>query len=199
MDPLEVAASYDLIAERWCGSQFDRSNGVRQHERALSFAPRSGAALDVGCGCSGRFIDLLGAHGYQVEGLDLSGEMVRLAQIRHPQVTFHHADIRSWPLRQAYDFISAWDSVWHVPLGQQRDVLLKLCGGLARDGVFIFSAGGLESPNERRDQAMGVPMYHATIGVPRIAQVIREAGCILRHFEYDQFPQEHVFFIVQRA
>jgi SAM-dependent methyltransferase len=199
MDPLEVAASYDRIADRWNRPQFDRSNGIRQHERALTFATRTGAALDVGCGSSGRFIELLGARGFRVEGVDLSADMLRLARARHPHVLFHHADICSWSLPRPYDFISAWDSVWHVPLSQQRDVLLKLFAGLARDGLIIFSAGGTEAADERRDHGMGVPMYHATIGVPQILDAIHDAGCILRHFEYDQFPETHVYFIAHRV
>lgn len=108
MDPLEVAASYDRIADRWASPRFDRSNGIRPHERALVWATRTGAALDVGCGSSGRLIDLLSARGFRVEGVDLSAEMLRLARVRHPQVPFFHADICSWSLPRPYDFISGW-------------------------------------------------------------------------------------------
>jgi SAM-dependent methyltransferase len=199
MNPLEVALSYDRIADRWDSAKFDRSNGIRQHERAIAFATRNGAALDVGCGSSGRLIDLLGARGFQIEGVDLSAEMLRLARARHPDVLFHHADICSWSLPKFYDFISAWDSIWHVPLLQQRDVLLKLFAGLTSGGLIIFSAGGTEVPDERRDHGMGVPMYHATIGVRQILDAVHDGGCILRHFEYDQFPETHVYFVAQRA
>jgi trans-aconitate methyltransferase len=170
-----------------------------QHERALTFITHPGAALDVGCGSSGRFIELLRSRGFQVEGADLSAEMLRLARLRHPQVQFHHADICSWSLTRSYRFISAWDSIWHVPLTRQPLVLQKLFAGLDHDGVIIFSAGGLEMPDERRDDGMGVPMYHATIGVPHILGLIEATGCKLRHFEYDQFPETHVYFIAQQA
>jgi len=93
MDPIEVAASYDRLAERWNGPAFNRKRGMRQHERALTFITRFGTALDVGCGSSGRIIDLLITRGFRVEGLDVSAEMLRLARLRHPQILFHHADI----------------------------------------------------------------------------------------------------------
>ncbi len=199
MDPLEIAASYDRIADRWDDPRFDRRNGVAQHERALAFVTQPGTALDVGCGSSGRFIELLQGRGWQVEGVDLSGEMLRFARRRHPQVAFHHADICSWPLPRSYAFITAWDSIWHVPLARQRAVLLKLCAGLAPGGVLIFSAGGTETAGERRDAHMGVPMYHASLGIPGILEAIQAAACTLRHFEYDQMPGPHVYFIVQRS
>ena len=51
------------------------------------------------------------------------------------------ADISAWPLPRAYRFISAWDSIWHVRLEQQRPLMLKLMRGLEPGGVFLFSAG----------------------------------------------------------
>jgi len=177
---------------------FNRRNGIRQHEQALKFTSRVEAALDVGCGSSGRFIDLLGSRGFQVEGVDLSTEMLRLGRARHPRVLFHHADICTWSLPRSYDFITGCDSIWHVPLSRQRDVLLKLFAGLARGGLIIFTAGGTEAPGEVNDHAMGVPMYHATLGVPQILTAIHDGDFFLRHFEYDQFPEKHVYFIAQR-
>jgi trans-aconitate methyltransferase len=199
MKPTDVARSYDALAERWARPQFDQSNGIDQHRRALRFSPSLGAALDVGCGASGRFFQLLQAHGLSAEGIDISPEMLRFARKAHPEVTFYHSDICSWFAPKQYSFISAWDSIWHVPLDQQREVLLKLLGALAPAGVMIFSAGGLAHADEHTNEAMGVPMYHATIGVPSILDVVREARCTLRHFEYDQWPEMHVYAIVQRA
>lgn len=199
MKPEDVAESYDRLAERWASPTFNRENGISQHQRALRFVRPAGLALDVGCGSSGRLIDLLCDHGYEVEGLDLSRQMLRFAQLRHPRVHFYAADICSWEAPKCYDFISAWDSIWHVPLHDQRRVIEKLCSALKPGGVLIFTAGGLYTPGDRVDDAMGVPMYHATLGIPAILAVLQECGCMLKHFEYDQFPELHVYFIAQRA
>ena len=58
MQPTDVGRSYDSIAHQWQDPENPLS-GVPQHERALGFAKKRGYALDVGCGCNGRFIDLL--------------------------------------------------------------------------------------------------------------------------------------------
>jgi hypothetical protein len=50
----EIARSYDSIAQQWLEPHL-AANGIRQHEQALKFRPNGGRALDVGCGCSGRF------------------------------------------------------------------------------------------------------------------------------------------------
>ena len=195
----QVANSYDRIAARWRSPDFDASNGIEQHKRAISFTARRDAALDVGCGSSVRILSLLRSNGFAVEGLDLSSEMLKLASKGKPDFTFHQADICDWSPPRSYSFISAWDSIWHVPLLRQPSVLLKLCAALAPEGVIIFTAGGLESPEEHENEHMGVPMYHATLGVPRLCSLLAEGACARRHFEYDQQPQPHVYFIAQRA
>jgi trans-aconitate methyltransferase len=126
MTAADVSHSYDALAAHWAGADFPRENGMAQHVRALSFVSQPGRAMDVGCGSSGRIIDLLIKRGFEVEGLDISEEMLRLARLRHAQVVFHHANLCEWTPPLAYDFISAWDSVWHVPLASQESVWAKL-------------------------------------------------------------------------
>src|SRR5262249_26472951 len=160
--PTELGQSYDTIAHRWLPPHLE-TNGIRQHQHALNFRTNAGTgtgtgntavALDVGTGCSGRFIRLLESHGYQVEGLDVSAQMLALAQERHPGVTFHHADICQWQPPRQYHFITAWDSIWHVPLADAEPVLRKLCGALAPGGILIWTTGGLDAPAEKHDTSM---------------------------------------------
>jgi 2-polyprenyl-3-methyl-5-hydroxy-6-metoxy-1,4-benzoquinol methylase len=157
MSPAEVAQSYDVLAPQWAGPDFHRDNGISQHLRALQFIAQPGEALDVGCGSSGRFIDLLIERGFEVEGIDISAEMIRLARQRHPQIVFHHANLVEWTPPQAYDFISAWDSVWHVPLTSQEAVWTKLLHTLSPGGVMILSTGGLDTPQRGAKLAYGRP------------------------------------------
>ncbi len=199
MEPSQVAASYCRIADRWTHPDFDRADGIQPLLRAIGFTVERDGALDVGCGGNGRFLALLQSQGFAaVQGLDLSHEMLRLLRASLPNVALCHADICDWQASRHYALISAWDSIWHVPLARQASVLLKLCAALAPGGVLLFSAGGLEVPDERRDAHMGVPMYTATLGVPRLLSLLQEGGCALRHFEYDQHPQVHVYVIAQK-
>jgi SAM-dependent methyltransferase len=197
--PDAIAAGYDGLADHWASDAFPRDNGVPQHQRAIAFVEHRRHAIDVGCGSSGRIVELLLGYGFTVEGVDLSTRMIELARRRQPGVVFHHADIRTWPMPHQYDLISAWDSVWHLPLADQEAVLRKLLGALAPGGVYIFSMGGLDSASEQVDDAMGPTLYYSTLGIPETVRIIDEAGCICRHLEYDQHPEPHVFVIAQRA
>lgn len=195
-----TALAYDEIAERWRDQDFDPHNGVVQHERALHFlgAEGEGWALNVGCGCNTRFNSLMLAHHLHIEGIDVSGRMIELARAADPTLSLHHADVCTWPLPRTYRFITAWDSIWHVALKDQRPLMLKLMHALDAGGVFLFTAGGLDAEDEHVDAYMGPELNYSTLGIPGLLKVIAEAGCVCRHLEFDQYPQKHLVVVVQR-
>ena len=199
MKPTDIGRVYNQITHLWECDKFNRNNGIEQHERAISFVKSRGKALDVGCGCTGRFIDLLLREGFTVEGVDIAEKMVSLAQKRHPEITFHLQDICEWDIPQEYDFITAWDSIWHIPLGQQEKVLTKLISSLNANGVLIFSCGGTDNEEEHKDSFMGSEIYYSSLGINGFLEVFIKMGCICRHLEYDQYPELHTYFIVQKV
>jgi predicted TPR repeat methyltransferase len=200
MDHAAIASSYDEIADRWLDGRFSHSNGIRQHAQALRFLDKDagGWALNVGCGCNTRFNALLRDRGLRIEGIDISKRMVDLARDADPEVLLHHADVCEWQPQRSYRFISAWDSIWHVRLEQQRPLMLKLMHALEVGGVFILTAGGLDAEDAHVDSTMGPQVYYSTLGIPGLLAVIEEAGCVCRHLEFDQLPHKHLTITVQR-
>ena len=202
MTPDDVARSYDAIASRWHHEFFPADNGIAAHRRAIAFVrrdvPSGGAALDVGCGGSGRIIELLLGEGFVPEGIDLSAQMLALARARHAAVPFTQCDVRTFRPPHDYALISAWDSLWHLPRADQLPAMRLLLSALAPGGALVFTMGGLDAPAEKRDEAMGVPMYYATPGVPMALAAIDACGCVCRHLEFDQFPEQHLVVIAQR-
>jgi len=197
MEPLKQAENYNKIADHWASENFNRNNGVEQHKRALQFVKNTGRAIDIGCGSSGRIIDILHNAGFVVEAIDLSIEMLNLAQKKHPDVKFYHADICLWNFPKKYDFISAWDSVWHAPLKEQANILKKLCNALTPKGVLIYTSGAVDEPGDGSNDFLGQELYHASIGIPAILNVINECNCICRHLENDDWPNRHLYLIIQ--
>ena len=204
MNPQEIAQSYDSLASHWDGDEFYRKNGVEQHIRALRFCQNHAYAIDIGCGSSVRIIDILLSKKFcNVEGLDISQGMLGLARRRHPEVIFHHADITLWDFPRKYDFISAWDSIWHVSLDEQENVLRKICKALTQNGILIFTSGGVDEPGEGGNPFKGQPLYHSALGIPKLLDIVKSEGCILRHLEYDQAhgddTDSHLYLIIQKA
>jgi SAM-dependent methyltransferase len=198
MKPTDIGKAYDQITHLWLSEQFNLNNGMDAHNRALSFVDSRGLALDVGCGCTGRFIDFLSAEGFAVEGMDISESMIALAKEKHPNNVFYHADICEYVFDKKYDFITAWDSIWHIPLAEQRSVITKIIDGLNEGGVFIFSFGGTPEPGDHEDDFMGPKVYYSSLGTDGFLRLFMELGCVIRHLEFDQYPELHTYLIVQK-
>ena len=125
--------------------------------------------------------------------------MIALARQRHPGVPFHHADIAQWNFPRKYDFISAWDSTWHLPLKLQGPVLEKISAALAPGGVHLFTTVGFDEPGDHGDSGqMGIPLAYGTLGIPSLLALLEKFGCVCRHLEYDQYPELHLVVIAQK-
>ncbi len=199
MKPSEIGKAYDKITHLWESEKFNRKNGIEAHKRAIAFVKKRGFALDVGCGCTGRFIDLLLENEFTAEGVDISEAMITLARKKHPEITFYHQDICEWSPPKTYNFITAWDSIWHIPLTEQENVLTKLVACLNPGGVLIFSCGGTDEPGDHTDDFMGPEVYYSSLGINGFLNLFISLGCFCRHVEYDQYPELHTYFIVQKA
>lgn len=199
MNPSDIGKAYNQITHLWKGEDFNRDNGIDQHKRAIAFVKNRGKALDVGCGCTGRFIDLLLEEGFSPEGVDVSEAMITLARKRHPEINFHQQDICEWEIPAKYDLITAWDSIWHIPLDQQKKVLARLVSSLNTNGVLIFSFGGTDEEGDHKNDFMGPELYYSTLGINGFLRLFIDLGCVCRHLEYDQYPELHTYLIVQKA
>lgn len=198
MEPNQTAARYDQIAQWWQTKHQDSPYGIAPLQRAIQFVSKRHSALDVGCGSSGRFINLLSEHEFQVEGLDISKEMIHLARQLHPEVMFYVADICCWIPPNRYSLIAAWDSTFHLPLNQQEPVMKKLCDALEPDGVLLFTCGGGYTNSEISGTFQGQNFEYSTLGVDAFLQILTEQQCTCRHLEYDQYPENHVYIIAQK-
>jgi SAM-dependent methyltransferase len=199
MHPEDTATRYDRIAHWWQTQHQGSSYGVAQLERAIKFVSKRQLAIDIGCGSSGRFINVLKEHGFQVEGLDISEEMINLAQQLHPGNTFYRADICYWNPPKLYNLIVAWDSTFHLPLEMQEPVTRKLCDALEPNGVLMFTCGGGHRQGEVSGAFQGQDFEYSTLGVNAFLKILTEHQCTCLHLEYDQYPENHVYIIAQKT
>lgn len=196
MDPILLGEKYDNIAQWWHKQHSDSRYGLAQFEKAIGLRAAGGKALDVGCGAGGRFIRILHQKNYSVTGLDISAEMIALAQANHPQHNFIHGDICNWESDENFDFILAWDSLFHLPFNMQKPVLKKLCQKLNHNGVLIYSFG--DDYGEHSDQWHNDTFYYSSIGLRENCQLLLNMGLSILHLELDQFPEKHAYIIAQK-
>ena len=199
MKPEETGSHYDRIARWWQTQHLHSTYGVAALERAIRFVENKTTALDIGCGSSGRFIEVLIKYGFIPTGVDISAEMISLATQRHPGVTFYAEDICTWQFPQSYDLISAWDSTFHLPIAEQGPVLKKICDGLNSRGILLFTCGGGIEPQEISGGFEGEAFDYSTLGVDEFLRLLIEFGCTCKHLEYDQYPENHVYIVAQKS
>lgn len=130
MDTTHTAHNYDAIASWWLEQMKGTKYGVGALERALKFVSNGRKALDVGCGCEGRHVRIFQRRGFHCTGLDISKEMIALARKRNPRAEFILGDICTWQLPERYDLITAWDSLFHLPLEAHEPVFRKTVQGI---------------------------------------------------------------------
>lgn len=195
--PPDIGQQYDAIAEWWQDYHQDSDYGVAALERALKFTGIGGQALDVGCGAGGRLLRKLEARGFQITGVDASAKMIELARENHPEGAFIQANIIDWGHAELFDFILAWDSLFHLPLDQQVPVLNKLCGWLKPGGVLLYSFG--DAIGTHTDEWRGQTFRYSSLGVTKNIEILQAQGMQLRHLEHDQLPEKHVYAIAQKT
>ena len=196
MEPSVLGTKYDKIAQWWHDYHSASSYGVHQLQRAVEFSRQGGKALDVGCGAGGRLVRILENKGFSVTGLDVSKEMIALARANHPQQKFLHQDICTWETKEKFDFIVAWDSIFHLPFDMQKPVIVKLCELLAKSGILTYTFGNDEG--EHSDEWHNDTFYYSSIGINENIRVLLHHGMSILHLEIDQYPEKHVYAIATK-
>jgi SAM-dependent methyltransferase len=105
----------------------------------LSRIPAGGSVLDVCCG-TGQFTQEVRLAGYEIAGLDASGEMIRYARQNAPGVEFTVTDVRDFSLERTFDAVySVYESLNHVPDIAGLALAFKCVRQhLERGGPFLF-------------------------------------------------------------
>lgn len=74
-----------------------------------------------------------------------------------------------------------------------------MCAGLAAGGILIFTCGGIEELSEIKGDFRGEDFEYGTLGIPAYLQLLGELGCVVKHMEFDQGPEEkHVYIVAQK-
>lgn len=132
----ESAELYDAIYFTFKDYAVEAAD-IARHIRAEH--PQARTVLDVACG-TGEHARLLAAdHGFQVDGLDLNTEFLRLARLKHPGGRFYEADMREFALSDRYDaVVCMFSSIGYVKtLPALERTLRTFRGHIAPNGIVV--------------------------------------------------------------
>ena len=196
--PVDVSAAYDRTAHKWFDTrpaQLYRTV-ARLLDVALAKIPAGGRALDVGCGAGVPITRELVSRGLGTTGLDFSKELLAIARREVPGALYVLGDVRTVPssaLGAPFDFIVAWDSIFHVPRVDHAAVFTRLASWLAPRGTIIISLGG--SAGEFTSEMLGDTFWYSGHEPAESLRLIECAGLSVLHSEIDD-PQSRGHFSI---
>lgn len=116
MDKSKFAVStYNKIANKYTQQYFNDLTDAPYVDKFLALLSKSAKVLDIGCG-PGTFTKYLLEKGFDVEGIDLSSEMLRIAEEKVPQTKFTQMDMRKLTFEDgSFDGLLVAYSLIHIP------------------------------------------------------------------------------------
>ena len=216
-------ARYDGLAD-WYEQVF-RSDGLRPGEleplRRL-LGPGGGRCLDVGCG-TGAAHPYLVELGWQVIGVDVSEDQLRLARARGVDAVHARAEKLPFADRSFDAVVSLWT---HTDVDDFSRTLHEVARVLRTGGPFVYVGAHpcFVGPHSRFVAAEGVPVLHsgyrearrytdapgisaeglrARVGATQLPlgpflQAFLDAGFVLDHFEEQPADREYPYIVATR-
>ncbi len=187
-----------------CARDYAASRDQFQNERFLedlSGRLANGArVLDLGCG-SGKPVDaFLLKRGFDVTGIHVSEEQIRLAREALPNGTFIQGDMGDVALPSGtFDAIVSFYAIFHIPREEHAGLLRKAWTLLRPGGYLLVTMGSGEWEGTEED-FHGTKMFWSHYGRERNLQLIREAGFTVLSEEIDTSGgEEHLVVLAQKA
>ena len=196
-DARPVAAGYDVLAPRW--SDWMASIDGEPSQRFLDGLDRrldDGARLlDLGCG-NGENARRL-ANRFDVVGVDVSEEQLRLARAAAPGARFMHADFADLDLPDgSFDAVVALYSIMHVPRSRHPRLFASILRWLRPGGFFLASLSHVGGP-DRTEPWLGVDMFFSGFDAATNSRLVREAGfeVLFDELVWMQEPESRAAFL----
>lgn len=131
---------YDKFADTYEKNRglFDMSEVLNSFYGRLNI--KKGRLLDLGCGAGEPFARFFVDHGWNVTGVDFSGQQLALAAKYVPEMQTTCADMRQIEFAQnSFDAITAIYSLFHVPVSDHMALFDNFYRWLCPGGKVLFT------------------------------------------------------------
>ena len=169
MSDRDTISVYDEQAARYAELTDGDNSGDPQLTRFIRSVPKGGRVLDLGCG-PGASAAMMAQSGLQVDAVDASAEMVRLAA-NQPGVSARQAEFDDLEATGNYDGIWANFSLLHARRDDFPNHLAAIHKALKPGGVFFIAMklGQGEGPD-------GLGRFYSYYSEDELKQFVQEAG-----------------------
>ena len=178
-----VRSGYDALAPRFADwmAGFEGEPSKRFVCDLASRLKDGARVLDLGCGdgANARYL----SDRFDVVGVDVSEEQLRLARAAAPAATFVQADFMELAFPDSsFDAVTALYSLMHVPRDEHAALVSRIRRWLRPGGLFLASLSHRGGP-DRIEDWLGVEMFFSGFDADTSGQLVREAGFELLHEE----------------
>ena len=202
--------AWDNIAERYD----DRSRALKEFSDVfgtfMEKLPKGGRVLDLGCGTGLPYVRHLIEAGFDVLGVDISKEMVKVASKNVPEANFVQLSMNEITYRDEFDSVMSSFSMLLLSPDLFKETASRIHLALVDGGYFYLSLNEPVCESEDPDSEvfvniMGQDMYSRAYTVKEIEGVFQSLGFSLMKFNREvqiseEFGEEHVIeFIYQKT
>jgi len=183
----ETIRAYDRIAQAWRDARVAGSADFQERvllDRLVLPLPPDAQILDVGCGCGEPITAYLAERGVEVVGLDGSARMLDLARRAVPKATFVLGEMRTADPGGPFDAVVAWDSVFHIPRTDHRNIFTRFGSWLRPGGRLLVSLGG-SGEATFTSQMHGETFFYDGHEPSEALRIIESTGFRIEHWEVD--------------
>jgi SAM-dependent methyltransferase len=171
-----VQAGYDALAPRFAEwtARIEDDPWERFLEELAGRLDDGARVLDLGCGGGTKTKRL--AERFDVAGVDISEEQLRLARAEVPQATFIQLDLAELDLAdESLDAVTAFYSLTHVPREEHKALFARIKSWLKPGGLFLASLGARGS-EDWAGEWLGVEMFFSSHDADTNRRLLRKLG-----------------------
>jgi cyclopropane fatty-acyl-phospholipid synthase-like methyltransferase len=148
-EPYVALDTYQDIGARY-QIAFDRVPGqVRSVEWLISQLPKGSRFVDIGCGTGRPVCEMLALAGHDVQGVDLTPNMIKAAKEQVPNAKFEVADGREWqpsPLNGQLDAVTSYFAFLAGTKQEDgRQFFKRAYSWLRPGGLFVYGTVPLDA------------------------------------------------------
>ncbi len=196
MNSLIVRDGYDRMANKYL-SERDKLKTSKYLQQLMKYLPKNARILDLGCGAGVPVDDILIKAGYEVLGLDISKEQIKLAKKNCPRGDYAVADIAELKTNEyQMGAVVCFYTLFHLPRTEHKKMLTVMQSYLQKNGMLLVTMGDREF--EGRHLLHGEEMWSSQYGTARNHQIICEAGFEILMDEIDRSGGERHQIILAR-
>lgn len=192
-----VQAAYDALGARFgeWGERIEGDPWARFVAELAARLPAGARVLDLGCGNGAKISRL--ATRFEVVGVDLSEQQLRLARANVPEATFVQGDLAELDFTPgSFDAVTALYSLVHVPREDHRGLFERIRQWLGPGGLFLASLSHVGG-EDRTYEWLGVEMFFSGFDADTNRRLVRDAGFELELDElvWMREPESEVAFL----